>query len=96
MKIVAAAALYKPRRTDPACPEYGHIIFTAPAPARHSDILRPVSQMHETAALEAEQGFLTDKGTFLGRVGAKQLVRDTGQKTIRDTHPIELFSEDLW
>jgi hypothetical protein len=96
MKIVAAAVKYLPTRTDKNCPQYKAIIISSPAPARHSDILIPMSQMHPTAAHEAEQGFLTDTGEFLGRIGAKQLVRDTKQPTIRNTHQTELFSEDLW
>ena len=67
-----------------------------PPPGRHGDILTPLSQMHETAAFECEQGFLADNGQFYGRIGAKQIVRDYQQPTIRDCHRTELFSEDLW
>jgi hypothetical protein len=96
MKIVAAAVQFTPAKTNPACPDFGPIIFTVPAPGRHADILIPLSQLSSDAALGCQQGFLTDEGKFLGRIGAKQLVKDTGQPTIRDCHPTELFSEDLW
>ena len=95
-KIVSVALLYEPTRVDKDCPEFGPVIISAPAPARHADILNPLSQMHETAALRAEQGFLTDTGQFLSRGAAKAFVFDVGQATIRDTNPHELFSEDLW
>ncbi|ABF71317.1 p063 [Rhizobium phage 16-3] len=75
---------------------YNGITFSMPAPARHSDILRPLYDLSETTAICCEQGFLTDTGEFLGRIGAKQLVKDMSQPTIRDTHRTELFSEDLW
>jgi hypothetical protein len=83
-RIVAAAVRYK------------GINFTLPAPARHSDILRVLHSINEDAAISCQQGFLTDTGLFLGRVGAKALVRDNNQPTIRDIHAEELFSEDLW
>lgn len=95
-KIVAVAVLYKPVKTDPRCPDYNHLIFSQPAPARHGDVLTPLSQLDEMAALRAEQGFLTDTGQFLSRVAAKAFVRDNHQPTIRDISPSQLFSEDLW
>lgn len=95
-KIVSVAVLFKPEKTDENCPDYSPLIFSQPAPARHSDVLSPLSQLHETAALQAEQGFLTDTGHFATRAAAKALVKRTGQPTIRDTHPTQLFSEDLW
>lgn len=95
-KIVSVALLFKPEKTDASCPDYGPLIFSRPKPARHADVLIPLSQMHETAALRAEQGFLTDTGEFLSREGAKAFVYDVGQNTIRDTNPVQLFSEDLW
>lgn len=95
-KIVAAALFYKPEKLDPKCPDYRGLIFSVPAPGRHGDVLIPLSQMHEDAALACEQGFLTDQGRFANRLAAKALVRRNGQPTIRDTHPTQLFSEDLW
>jgi hypothetical protein len=95
-KIVSVAVLYKPDKTDRQCPDYGYITISAPAPARHADVLRPLSQICEKAAHLAEQGFLTDTGEFLTRGAAKAFVYDVKQSTIRNTHPSQLFSEDLW
>lgn len=95
-KIVAAAVRYMPAKTDPQCPDFRPIIIFVPAPGRHGDILTPLSQMHETAALEAEQGFIDNHGNFLNRVEAKFVVEMIDQPTIRNTHPTQLFSEDLW
>lgn len=95
MKIIAAAVRYQVPRLDPLCPEYGPIIFSAPQPARHSDILIPLSQLNSGAALEAEQGFLTNTGLFLSRSEGLTLAKENGQ-LIRQHHPHQLFSEDLW
>lgn len=88
IKIVAAACRWK------------GIVFSMPAPARHHDILNTADQVIDNEdfglLLGMEQGFLGSDGKFYGRVEAKHLVRDANQSTIRDCHPTELFSEDLW
>lgn len=95
-KIVSVALLYKPTKIDKNCPEFGPVIISATAPARHADIIHTLSAMSVSASVMAEQGFLTDTGQFLSRGAAKAFVFDVGQTTIRDTNPHELFSEDLW
>lgn len=95
MKIIAAAVRYRPIKTDPACPDFGDIVISVPPPGRHFNILIPLSQMQENAALICEQGFLADDGKFYGRIGAKQIVKDFKQPTIRAVG-FELYSEDLW
>lgn len=84
MKIIAAAIQYK------------GVNFIRMPPQRHSDIIHVLSEINEDAAINGVQGFLTNEGIFVGRVGAKAIVKDFNQPTIRDTHPTELFSEDLW
>ena len=84
MKIVAAAVHFQ------------GITFSAPPPARHSDLLRPLHAINPDVAVQCTQGFLTDDGRFATRPAAKALVRRNRQATIADTHPRELFSEDLW
>lgn len=95
--IVSAAIRYSPP-TMPADNPWPHppLIVSVPAPGRHGTILPTLYQLNTAAALEGEQGFLTDEGQFLDRVEAKRLVAVNGQKTIRNTHPRELYSEDIW
>ena len=93
--IVAVALRIKPIKTDPECPDYNHIIISQPKPARHGDLLTPLSQMNEMAAHLCEQGFLTNKGEFVDRYVARIIALTRGQM-IRYTHQTKLFSEDLW
>lgn len=83
-RVVAAAITYE------------GVTFSAPAPARHNDVLRKVYALNNGAAIGCDQGFLLDDGRFVTRTAAKALVKRNGQTTIADTHPSELFSEDLW
>lgn len=85
-----------------------HATISMAAPARHHDILRqiaglyaPEDRPHWTYEVEV-QGFITDKGEFLGRRAAFQHTIDCGQgQPRRRTGPHnyqggELYSEDLW
>lgn len=87
MRLVVAAAV-----------RWNGLTLSLPRPARHHTILHVMcgDGFPEEAALIAEQGFIDSEGAFLDRKTAKQLVKETGQPTIADFQPHELFSEDLW
>jgi hypothetical protein len=59
-------------------------------------VLRALAEAGMPTLIVGEQGFLTDDGQFIGRVGALQLANDTGQLQVMHGNPKELFSEDLW
>lgn len=94
-KIIAAAVRYQAPKFDPACPDYGPIIISVPRPGRHHNILHPLSQISSAAAIDGEQGFLTDEGQFLNREEAMELVKKNGQ-LLTQNQPNQLYSEDLW
>ena len=87
-----------------------HAVISMAQPARHHDILRQINGLYDPEkrphwTYENEtQGFITDKGVFLGRCEAMQHCLDNGQilaRRIADVNPNryngeELFSEDLW
>ncbi len=73
----------------------GHLIVTAPPPARHAHLMHPVPDVIGPDA----QGFLTSTGRYVDRKEALQIVLAAGQPQI--DHPArnaggQLFSEDLW
>lgn len=82
-----------------AAVESNGLIFSKPAPARHHNVLRSMSEDFGIDAIEHgkpdNQGFLTNKGRFLGRIGAAALAKDVGQIE-RLQFPPFLYSEDLW
>lgn len=45
---------------------------------------------------EKEQGFITNTNRFVGRIEAAEIAYLSGQITERTTHPVGLFSEDLY
>lgn len=45
---------------------------------------------------EKEQGFLTNKDRFVSRIEASEIAFLAGQIEQRTTHPLGLFSEDLY
>lgn len=75
---------------------YRGLTISLPEPNRHHDIMRMLG--NESIFARGEQGFITSEGHFLGRIGARALAADNGQKIMRSkfTHAVELFSEDLW
>lgn len=68
-------------------------VWTLPAPARHHDVIREMAR-NGVPALECEQGFVSDAGTFLRRPVARRLALQSGQ--IKGTRGPVLTSEDLW
>lgn len=91
-----------------AAVKINNAVISMAAPARHHDILRAIVSLYEPGSrpswtyAEEEQGFVTNKGEFLGRREAFNHARNCGQGTPRRrTAPgnyegDELFSEDLW
>ncbi|WP_300534907.1 hypothetical protein [uncultured Mameliella sp.] len=75
------------------------LTFSLPAPARHHDVLRAMTALGLDAMKIGHpdaQGFLTDTGRFLGRIGAACCAIDAGQIDALKFNARELFSEDLW
>lgn len=81
--IIAAAILYK------------GLIVTLPPPARHHTILHPLGDIVGEVIGPDEQGFLTSRGRFVGRIEARDIaVQIMGVKP--KNRSSYLFSEDLW
>lgn len=78
-----------------AATKIGDAVYSLPSPKRHHDIVRMLytDGIDQTNAI---QGFITSDGDFVNRKQAKTMVRRNRQATIRDIHPDQLFSEDLW
>ncbi len=71
--------------------------FTLPRPARHHQVIYDMVVLFGlTPPIKGEQGFITDEGTFVDRVTAKDIARSHGQLLPRASHLPELFSEDVW
>ncbi len=84
MRITAAAVLAN------------GLTVSVPRPGRHCHILQKLPSRIARAVKPSEQGFLTDAGTFVGRVEALAIARKSGQVGGSGTDHKELFSEDLW
>lgn len=86
------AQMWRGRRSYP-----DRLIVSAPPPARHSTLMHPMHP-HFGSAPDADQGFLTSTGRYVGRKEALQIARAAGQPLIDHPgrHPSRLFSEDLW
>lgn len=84
-RIVRAAVLYKDR------------VWSKPAPFRHFNI---INEMFDVlgGVIDAPQidGFVTAAGDFVEREEAKRIAKVLRQTFLVETHPRELFSEDLW
>lgn len=88
-KIVAVAIFYEGE------------VYTLPAPARHYDVLRFMSDDFGIAEPgRGEQGFLTSEGDFVRRKPALMIAERAGQMKRKQGPGTyqgpELFSEDLW
>lgn len=89
---------------------FGDLVCHVPKPGRHHNVLRALRKYFGSrtdASYEREvQGFITDRGEFLGRREAYAHAIECGQGTPRRASMIalgsitydgqELFSEDLW
>lgn len=89
MTIVAAAICINTR-----------LIFHVEAPGRHHHVLHKMAELALVQAADWEEGFITDRGLFLSRIGAMHHVELCRQKRKprgpTDYKGPELFSEDLW
>jgi hypothetical protein len=82
--------------------------YTLPMPNRHGDVIGAMRLDGVSVGdiAKAEQGFVTERGTYVGRIEAMHVAKAHGQiRTLRMVDGIErvheptgpeLFSEDLW
>ena len=78
----------------------GHLIVSAPPPARHHTLINGLGLATGVPRLTHmdDQGFLTNIGRWVDRVTAKQIAIANGQ-LIAESCAVqgdELYSEDLW
>ena len=71
------------------------LIMSMPKPARHHHVIAAMPARMARAVLPSDQGFLTNKGEFVGREDGLKMATDAGQ-LLKPTSHDELFSEDLW
>ncbi len=83
-----------------AAVRYGGAVYAMPAPARHGDVIRAMEKHlpGHLMILSEEQGFVTNKGAFVGRFEAWWLAAAAEQIPRVEPTPVprELFTEDLW
>lgn len=86
-------------RIDAAAIRYDGVVYAVPQPGRHHDVIHKMAKAGFGPECMHEQGFVTNKGRFVGRWDALRLAVLSGQLDERKkkTAPAnELFSEDLW
>ena len=102
--IVAAAIRLEYPDGHPILVDGFPAVFSAPAPARHHDLLAEVDAAladRDAAGLPAgrlvqAQGFIDARKGFVNRLHALDIVRQERQE-LREPHDgHELFSENLW
>lgn len=73
-------------------------IYTAPRPGRHRQVLDVMLNQGEKTLHppDAEQGFLTNDGSFVSRWRAHKIAYAAGQTARKPNWDSELFSEDVW
>lgn len=69
-------------------------VHSLPKPHRHADLILRLTKQGIDAR-GAEQGFVDEQGVFYRRGAAKWHAMRCGQ-LIKETHPTQLFSEDVW
>lgn len=90
-----------------AAVKMGDLICTMPPPNRHHNILWAIDGVHPdrpdekkkfivSPAAKGEQGFIDDKGNFVGREIAAIHAAHYGQLKKSLIAPPNLYSEDLW
>lgn len=70
-------------------------MWALPRPARHGTLFA-MAAFQNADPEPCEQGFVTNRGQFLGRVGALAMVRDNKQPLRNPDAHTQLYSEDLW
>lgn len=71
---------------------WGCVAVMAERPGRHGDC---IWSMHHAKLDHSEHGFITNRGRFVDRAEAAQIVVASGQTTPREGMA-HLFSEDVW
>lgn len=71
------------------------LVISKPRPARHYQILNAMPSKIARSVKPSDQGFLTDRGEFVGREAALAIATEAKQ-LLKPTSHRELFSEDLW
>lgn len=84
----------------PMLPYPEFLTVSAPPPFRHHHLMHPLYDLTDKKARTGpdNQGFLTNRGRFVGREEALQIALASGQPLIDhpSRHATQLFSEDLW
>lgn len=77
-----------------AAVRWGKLIVMVERPGRHGDCLNAIGHLGSGK----DQGFVTNKGRFVGRQEAAKMVLESGQASPRvfEGYPLTMFSEDLW
>lgn len=89
--------LFEDRRIECAAIRSDHDgkIYAIARPARHNDIISHLAfDLGFPKPIVGQQGFLTNKGTFVGRHEANLIAYMSGQTSKLGPHG--LFSEDVW
>lgn len=88
-----------PPTVDRAACRWRGVVYSAPRPARHHDVLHAIAESLGGVAAphgEVEQGFLDDLGRFLTREQAGEVATLSGQLRDAPLRDGRLYSEDLW
>jgi hypothetical protein len=83
MELIASAAV-----------KVGGVVFFAPRPARHGDVLWLLGD--DLAIYAYDQGFKTSEGRYVQRREARRIAETAGQLLPSAIKHVELFSEDVW
>ena len=70
-------------------------VFSAPAPARHHNVIADIHYAGKRSLDPNDQGFIDDEYGFVSRLAAADIAMKSGQIE-RLKWPPMLYSEDLW
>lgn len=78
--------------------KYKGVLYTLPQPARHYELMHLINEDTGNNFIfgQGENGFITDTGEFLGRVGAGKHALACGQCKSIASASGELYSEEVW
>jgi hypothetical protein len=79
---------------DRAAIERGDVVYSAPRPGRHHDVMREMRERDVDASIR--QGFMTSLGRFVDREEALGIATRAGQIASKTNPAWMLFSEDMW
>lgn len=78
---------------EAAIREPGGQVWQVGRPGRHHNVMR---LMPSDTAITGEQGFITNKARFVGRVEGLTIAAAAGQIIEKTGNPDKLYSEDVW